>query len=131
MPYIDAVCVKGETTVFSSTIEINDNADNFSPLDLNDYSVRIRILGSPVADGKVLIEKLITQNTEIEEIGQIDDPNNGSFTFAITAKDTEVVGLGKHPVKIDLMSPDGSFQIYSLTLGDEHGEYNAIRVVQV
>ena len=67
MPYIDATCIKGQKNIFSSTIEITeDNGVSFVPFDLNAYSVRFRVLGAPTADAKTLIEKIITQNTDIE-----------------------------------------------------------------
>lgn len=132
MPYIDATCIKGQKNIFSSTIEITeDNGVSFVPFDLNAYSVRFRVLGAPTADAKTLIEKIITQNTDIEVIGQIDNPFNGSFTFTITKDDTDILGLGKFPIKLDLLDAASESEIYSLTLGDERSEFNSIRVVQV
>ena len=132
MPYIDATCIKGQKNIFSSTIEITeDNGVSFAPFDLNAYSVRFRVLGAPTADAKTLIEKIITQNTDIEVIGQIDNPSNGSFTFTITKDDTNILGLGKFPIKLDLLDAASGSQIYSLTLGDERSEFKSIRVVQV
>ena len=132
MPYIDATCIKGQKNMFSSTIEITeDNGISFVPFDLNAYSIRFRVLGAPTADAKTLIEKIITQNTDIEVIGQIDNPSNGSFTFTITKDDTDILGLGKFPIKLDLLDAASGSEIYSLTLGDERSEFNAIRVVQV
>lgn len=132
MPYIDATCIKGQKNIFSSTIEITeDNGVSFVPFDLNAYSVRFRVLGAPTADAKTLIEKIITQNTDIEVIGQIDNPSNGSFTFTITKDDTDILGLGKFPIKLDLLDAASGSEIYSLTLGDERSEFNAIKVVQV
>lgn len=132
MPYIDATCIKGQKNIFSSTIEITeDNGVSFVPFDLNAYSVRFRVLGAPTADAKTLIEKIITQNTDIEVIGQIDNPSNGSFTFTITKDDTDILGLGKFPIKLDLLDAASGSEIYSLALGDERSEFNSIRVVQV
>lgn len=132
MPYIDATCIKGQKNIFSSTIEITeDKGVSFVPFDLNAYSVRFRVLGAPTADAKTLIEKIITQNTDIEVIGQIDNPSNGSFTFTITKDDTDILGLGKFPIKLDLLDAASGSEIYSLTLGDERSEFNSIRVVQV
>lgn len=131
MPYIDATCIKGQRNPFTVSIEINDNASDFSPLDLNNYAIRLQVLGAPTADAKVLIEKIITQNTDIEELGQIDDPNNGGFTFVISKADTNLLGLGKFPIKLDLLDATSLALIYSLTIGDENNEFNAIRVVQV
>ena len=132
MPYIDATCIQCQKNIFSSTIEITeDNGVSFVPFDLNAYSVRFRVLGAPTADAKTLIEKIITQNTDIEVIGQIDNPSNGSFTFTITKDDTDILGLGKFPIKLDLLDAASGSEIYALTLGEERSEFNAIRVVQV
>lgn len=131
MPYIDATCIKGQNNPFTASIEINDNAEEFTPFDLNNYSIRMQILGAPTADAKVLIEKIITQNTDIEEFGQINDPNNGAFTFVINKEDTNLLGLGKFPVKLDILDATSLSEIYSLTIGDERNEFNCIRVVQV
>lgn len=131
MPYIDATCIKGQNNSFTASIEINDNAEEFTPFDLNNYSIRFQILGSPTADAKVLVEKIITQNTDVEEFGQIDDPNNGSFTFVINKEDTNLLGLGKFPIKLDILDATSLAEIYSLTIGDERNEFNCIRVVQV
>lgn len=130
MPYIDATCIKGQNNPFTASIEINDNAEDFTPFDLNNYSIRMQILGAPTADAKVLIEKIITQNTNIEELGQIDDPNNGAFTFVINKEDTNFLGLGKFPIKLDILDATSLAEIYSLTIGDERNEFNCIRVVQ-
>lgn len=131
MPYIDATCIKGQNNPFTASIELNDNAEEFTPMDLNNYSIRMQILGAPTANAKVLIEKIITQNTDLEELGQIDDPNNGCFTFVINKSDTGKLGLGKFPIKIDILDAASLSLVYSLTLGDENNEFNAIRVVQV
>lgn len=131
MPYINATCIKGQNNPFTASIEINDNAEKFTPMDLNNYSIRMRILGAPTADAKVLIEKIITQNTDLEELGQINDPNNGTFTFVISKADTNLLGLGKFPIKLDILDAASLSEIYSLTIGDERNEFNSIRVVQV
>ena len=68
MQYIDAVCVKGERKVFSCSIEVTDTGTVFNPLDLTDYNVRFRVLGSPTADAKVLVEHIITQVSDLESI---------------------------------------------------------------
>lgn len=132
MTFIDATCIKGQLNVFSSTIEVTeDGGQTFNPLNLNNFIVRFRVLGAPTADAKILIEKMITQNSDTDEIGQIDDPNNGSFVFAITKDDTNKLGLGKFPVKLDLLDAGSGSEVYSLTIGDERSEFNCIRVVQV
>lgn len=130
--YIDAVIVKGSSRSFSVSINtMNDDESGFEPLDLSNYSVRFSIMGSPVADGKVLIEKIITSNTDEDMVGIIDDPTNGQFIFTITAQDTNNIGLGKFPIKLELLDAASLLVETVLTEGNEQGEFNAIRIVEV
>lgn len=130
--YIDAVIVKGSTKTFSVSInQRNEEDTGFEPFDLSDYAIRFSVLGSPVADGDVMIEHIITTNTTEDEGGCIDDPTNGEFTFTITAKDTNDLGLGKFPVKIEILDGTSLVVEHILTEGNENGEFNAIRIVEV
>ena len=82
MLYVDAVCIKGETRSFNCTINTSeDGGSTFNPLDLSEYHVKFRVLGSPTSDSKVLLEKIITQDTLLEVEGQITVPANGEFVF--------------------------------------------------
>lgn len=131
--YIDAVIVKGETKGFSSTINVLDKDTNntFVPLDLNDYTVQFRVMGSATADAKVLVEHLITQNTDVETEGQITEPEQGQFTFVITKEDTETLGLGKFPIQLRLLNAETLEHEFTITEGGLNGEYNAITIIQV
>lgn len=130
--YIDAVIVKGSTRTFSVSInQLNEQGTDFEPFDLSDYAIRFSVLGSPVADGKVLIEHIITTNTLDEEGGSIENPTNGEFNFTITAEDTNTLGLGKFPVKIEILDGSSLVVEHILTEGNENGEFNAIRIVEV
>ena len=130
--YIDAVIVKGSTKTFSVSINQRTEEDTgFEPFDLSDYAIRFSVLGSPVADGDVMIEHIITTNTTEEEGGCIDDPTNGEFTFTITAQDTDNLGLGKFPIKIEILDGTSLVVEHVLTEGNENGEFNAIRIVEV
>ena len=130
--YIDAVIVKGSTKTFSVSInQRNEEDTGFEPFDLSDYAIRFSVLGSPVADGDVMIEHIITTNTTEEEGGCIDDPTNGEFTFTITAQDTDNLGLGKFPIKIEILDGTSLVVEHVLTEGNENGEFNAIRIVEV
>ena len=129
--YIDAVVVLGETKGFSCSIQVNSNANYFSPLDLNGYAVQFRVMGAPTADAEVLVEHIITQNTNIETEGQINNPENGEFTFVISAEDTVKLGIGNHPIQLRLLNADSLELEYTLTEGGEKGEFSSIQVVQV
>ena len=130
--YIDAVIVKGTTKTFSvSVTQRTENEQDFEPFDLSNYAVKFSVMGSPVADGEVLLEKLITTNSEEEFIGIIDNPTNGSFLFTINAEDTNILGLGKFPIKIELLDATALTVEYVLTEGGYGGEFNAIQIVEV
>lgn len=130
--YIDAVIVKGSTRSFSVSInQRNEQDTGFEPLDLSDYAVRFSIMGSPVADGKVLIEHIITTNSDEETDGIIDNPTNGEFIFTVTADDTNTIGLGKFPIKLELLDASSLTVEDIITEGSEGGEFNAIRIVEV
>lgn len=132
MPFIDYIAVKGRATSKTCHIDVtNDNGISFQPLDLNPYSIRFRILGSATADAKVLVEHLITQNSLASEDGVIIDPSNGDFVITVTKDDTNIIGLGNHPIDIVLVDANTLEEVYALTEGGTKGEFNKIQVVQV
>lgn len=145
--YIDCQAVKGENTLFTCGINIVNttkltsltNAD-FSPFPLSGvdengvsyaYSIIFRVLGAPTADAKVLVEHVITEDTDIETEGQIHDSQNGQFTFVITKEDTDTLGLGKFPLQLVLADRDTLEHVYTLTLGGERDEFSKVQIVQV
>lgn len=129
--YIDAVVVKGTSRTFTVSIEtLNDDGITFSPFDLNPYSVRFSVLGSATADGTILLQKVITQNTEEDENGLIDVPENGQFSFTVTVEDTQTLGLGKHPIMLELLDAETLEPEIVLTEGAYQGEFNKLQIVQ-
>ena len=130
--YIDAVVVYGTKKTFTVSIEtLNEDMVTFSPLDLNPYSVRFTVLGSATADGEVLLRKIITQNTEESTTGIIDVPDNGQFSFTITKDETINLGLGNHPIMLELLNAETLEPEITLTEGGLQGEFNKISIVQV
>lgn len=130
--YIDAVVVYGASKTFTVSIEtLNEDMVTFSPLDLNPYSVRFTVLGSATADGEVLLQKIITQNTEESTTGIIDVPDNGQFSFTITKEETINLGLGNHPIMLELLNAESLEPEITLTEGGLQGEFNKISIVQV
>lgn len=130
--YIDAVIVIGQSRTFSVSInQRNEENTGFEPLDLSEYVVRFTVLGSPVADGEIMTEHLITTNTTDEEGGCIYNPTGGEFTFTVTADETKYLGFGKHPIKIELLDAQTLEVEALLTEGNTEGEFNAIRIVEV
>ena len=131
--YIDAVVVKGTRRVFGCTVNTktqNEAKDEFAPLDLTPYSVRFRVLGSATADAKVLLEKIITQTTDEESIGIINDAENGQFEFVINIADTQLLGLGKFAIMIELLDANTLEPQITLTEGGYNGEFNKLQIVQ-
>lgn len=131
--FIDAVVVKGTRRAFSVSInQLKENSlTEFEPLDLNPYSVVFKVMGSATADGEVLIEKVITQNTDVDDVGIIDVPDNGQFTFTVSEDDTNKLGLGKFPIMLQLVDPDTLEPQITLTEGGYKGEFNKLQIVQV
>ncbi len=132
MTFIDAVVVKGKSKVFTASLQVRDSQDTgFEPLDLSNYAVAFRIMGAPTGDAKVLVEHIITQNTDVNEDGLITNPEGGEFSFVVTAEDTHKVGLGEHPIMIELLDATSLEPEFLLTEGGLRGEFNSIRIVQV
>lgn len=136
--YINAYLVYGIGRSFSvslnqATAETqNDSQPTFEPMDLSQYSIRFRVLGSATGDGVILLEKIINQVTDPSTIGQIESPESGLFTFVITADDTKMLGLGAHPITIELLDIDTGENAFTLTSGGIfQGEFNKIIITNV
>ena len=131
--YIDCVVVKGEPyKSFSCSIQVTEyNSATFTNFDLNNYSVLFQIIGAPTAYAKVLVEHLFTQNTDLTVDGQINNPDNGEVTFTITEEDTDLIGLGNHPIRLVLLNAEDLQTEFTLTEGGEKGEFSKVQVVQV
>lgn len=132
MTFIDAVVVKGTTKSFTASIQVRNGQDTgFEPLDLSDYAIRFRVMGAPTADAKILIEKIITQETDIINTGAINNATGGEFTFTVTMQDTNKIGLGEHPIMLELLDATSLEHEFTLTEGGLTGEFNSIQIVQV
>lgn len=130
--YINATITYGLGKSYSCSIETTENNGvSFTPLDLNLFAIRFKVLGSPTADAKVLIEHIITQNTSEEDGGQIYDPDNGKFSFTITKEDTFKLGLGHFPIAIDLLDGETEEYVDTITQGKEGEEFNKVHIVEV
>lgn len=131
--YIDATVVKGSgNKPFTVSIEQRDeNETSFEAYDLSNYAIRFRILGAPTADAKVLVEHIITQNSDLETEGQITDAQNGQFTFVVSEEDQDKLELGVHPISIDILDATSLAKIFTLTEGGTRGEFNCIQIIEV
>lgn len=140
--YIDAVIVKGIGRILTCSIEqlkeeaesnVNPDLDSdFEPIDLSPYIIRFRVLGSADGNGVVLLEKNISQETNPTEIGVIKtNENAGEFSIAITAEDTDLLGIGDHPISIEILDEETLETVYTLTEGGiAQGEFNHISIVR-
>jgi len=130
--FIDAAIIYGQSKPFTVSIQVrNEDDTGFVPFDLSEYSIYFRILGSTTHNAKPLVEHLITQDSELDEDGAITNAVNGEFTFNVTAEDTITVGLGVHPIEIEIVDIDTLETEFILTEGGLYGEFNKIHVVQV
>lgn len=130
--FIDAKVIKGVGRSFSCSLQQKDpTGQTFVPLDLSPYAIRFRVLGSATADGYILVEHVITQFTDMGMDGQIHDPANGEFSFCITKKDTEKLGIGARPITIELLDADTLEYVDTVTQGGKNGEFNRIMIIQV
>lgn len=131
--FIDAVIVKGSTKSFDVSVNVkaDDESGEFVALDLDPYAIQFRILGATTADAKVLVEHIITQNTDVNVDGQITMPEDGQFTFTINKDDTDKLGFGKFPIQINMLDADTLEHEFTLTEGGTTSEFNCIRIVQV
>lgn len=130
--YINATITYGVGRSYTCSIqETENNGASFKPKDLTDFSVKFKVLGSPTADAKVLLEHIITQNTDLEVDGQITNAENGEFTFTITAEDTYKLGFGHFPIAIDLLDANSLEYIDTITQGKEGEEFNKIYIMEV
>ena len=59
------------------------------------------------------------------------DPDNGEFTFTITKEDTDLIGLGNHPIRLVLLNAEDLQPEFTLTEGGQKGEFSKVQVVQV
>lgn len=135
--YIDGVVVIGKTRTFSVQInqvtEETQNLSNpeFEPMDLSPYNIRFRLLGSAEGNGIILLEKIITQTTDRNAVGIVEEPTSGEFTFVITDDESLTLGLGNFPMTLELIDIDTKEPIYTLTEGGiAQGEFNKIQIVR-
>lgn len=136
--FIDAVVVHGVGRVFSVSLKqpteetASMSKPVFEPIDLSGRVVRFRVLGSASGAGKVLLEKIIGEDTDPEEIGYIEDPSTGEFTFSVTALETLRLGVGIRPISLEILDADSLQRVITLTEGGTHqGEFNKIQIVRV
>ena len=129
--FIDATVIKGSDRTFTVSITQDQGGGKEIPVDLSTFKILFKVLGSPTADAKVLVLHEITSNSDVRKDGLITDSANGQFSFTITKEDTNLLGLGDHPIMMELIDLiDGSIAAI-LGEGGTRGEFNKINIVQV
>lgn len=135
--YMDGVVVIGKTRTFSVQInQVTEETQNltnpeFEPMDLSPYNIRFRLLGSAEGNGIILLEKIITQVTDHDIVGFIEEPTSGEFTFVITGDESLTLGLGVFPITLELLDADTGEPVHTLTEGGiAQGEFNKITIVR-
>ena len=67
-----------------------------------------------------------------DEVGIIEEPTTGEFTFAITAEETRLLGIGSRPITLELLDVQSGEVMHVLTEGGvANAEFNKITVVRV
>lgn len=89
---------QGEEFNVSFTIKQGDNA-----MDLTDYTVRFQVKKNPIAEAPAIIDKIITLDSDINDVGQINYPQQGIFTVHLLPEDTSIP-LGEYSLIIFLES---------------------------
>ena len=93
------VCVKqGE----EKNISFKITTGNY-PLYLGDYSIKFQVKDTPLEKAPALVDKLITTTTDINEVGQINQPELGVITVHLTKEDTSFP-TGEYSLIIALVS---------------------------
>lgn len=129
--FIDATVIKGSNRTFTVSVTHDPGGNKEEPVDLSTFKILFKVLGSPTADAKVLVLHEITQSSDEKVDGRITSAKEGQFSFTITKEDTNLLGLGDHPIMMELVDiVDGSVAAI-LGEGGTRGEFNKINIVQV
>lgn len=73
---------QGENRSFGFTLLQDDE-----PLDLSGYTILIYVMNAPYAQLEPLISKEITETSDYNTVGQINEPNQGKFVVTFTDND--------------------------------------------
>lgn len=74
---------QGEARGFSFTI----NQDSI-PFDLTGWTVDVQIKNAPYYQIPCMVEKIITETSDLNTVGRIMNPTEGQFTLQINKEDT-------------------------------------------
>lgn len=91
------LCVKqGEELDVQFNIKNNNN-----PLDLTNYGIRFMVKKVPLVTSEPIINKFITTTSEANDVGIINNPNNGGFKVHLKTEDTSFA-IGEYSLIIQL-----------------------------
>ena len=74
---------QGEELNVGFTIKQNGN-----PMDLSDYTIRVQVKKVPLVTYPAMIDKEITTTSNINDVGQINYPEQGQFIIHLKKEDT-------------------------------------------
>ena len=87
---------QGEELNIGFTIKQGGN-----PIDLTDYKIRVQVKRVPLVTSPSIIDKLITTDSDINDVGLITYPQQGPLVIHLTKKDTSYP-VGEYSLIISL-----------------------------
>lgn len=94
------VCIKqGEELNVGFTIKQNGTA-----IDLTNYTIHFQVKRTPLVTALAIVDKLITTTSDINDIGQINYPQQGQFVVHLNVEDTSFP-TGEYSLIIALEQP--------------------------
>ena len=73
--------------------------------DLSNYSIHVQVKAAPLVTAKPMIDKIITDTSDYNDVGQITDPQDGSFFIHLKKSDTSFP-TGDYSLVIALVADD-------------------------
>lgn len=90
---------QGEELNIGFTIKQGGNV-----MDLSSYNIRFQVKRAPIVNAEPMIDKLINVTTDINTVGVIDNPQQGSFVVHLSEADTSYP-IGEYSLIIALEQP--------------------------
>lgn len=84
----------------------NEDEVTYTPLDLTGLEVEFLVKKAPYYKLPSLIEKYITEATDLADVGQITDASNGKFYVQITLQDSIKLPPGEYALMIRIIDKD-------------------------
>lgn len=70
-------------------------------MDISDYNIHFQVKKAPLEAAQCIIDKIITVDSEYNDVGRITDPQEGSFIVHLTKHDTSFP-IGDYALVISL-----------------------------